>query len=275
MIPPALVTGGLLLAAWWRRRAEGEREPLWLTPTVAALAYVGVHASLLGGLNVPRAAADWMPLVALTAGGLGLLAWRWKGRPRGLWIVRAAALVGVGLLMSIGKIRQGWPAVTGGGVLLGFLAHSLAAWWALERVALRRGFEGPAVTMLHALAAGQIVALAYYSLKVAQMPTAMAACMGAAGVVALVRPRFGLARGGVDVPVVVTQAAMLQGWLYSAGEGGRWLPLLLLGVPMAALAAGRAPAPGWKATLLRAGAAGLVAVATIGVAAALRPATDY
>jgi hypothetical protein len=276
VLPPAVFTGAVLLAGWWKRRGAYGEGPLWLTPVVVFLAYAGVHAALLGGIRPPRVAADWMPYTALAGAVLGLAAWRWPGPTWGLWTLRAVAVAAVGMACAAAKIRQGWAPESGVPILAGFLAHTLLTWWALERAARREsGAAPPAVAMLHALAAGQVVTLAYYSLKVGQMPTAVAACMGAAAVVGLVRPGLSLARGGMDVPVLVTQAALFQGWLYSAGEGGRWLPLALPGVPLAAMAAGLATVHGWKGVLFRAASAAMVAGVIIALAAALRPPSDY
>jgi len=276
VLPPAVFAGAALLAGWWRRRGDDPHEgPLWLAPVVVLIAYVGVHAALLGGLVAPRVAADWMPAVALAAAGLGLVAWRWRGPRAVLWGLRALVVLGVGVACTSGKIRHGWAIDRAAPVLGAFTAHTLASWWAFERLAARaRGAEAPGVLMLYALACGQVVALAYYSLKVAQMPTAVAACMGAAAVVGIIRPRLSLARGGVDAPVLVTQAALFQGFLYSSGEGGAWYAPLLLGAPLAALLAGRLPLRGPKGTAARVVAAAVVAGVAIGLAIALRPASD-
>lgn len=235
-----------------------------------------MHAALLGGIVVPRVSADWMPAVALAGFAAGLASWRWGGPAWGLWALRSAVVAAVGLACASGKIRQGWSATEAVPILGGFLLHSLAAWWLVERIADReRGAVPPTIMAFYALSAGQVTALAYYSLKVSQMPTAMAACMGAAAVVGLLRPGLSLARGGLDVPVLVTQAALFQGWLYSSGEGGRWFPLALLGIPLSAVPAGMVPARGWRGAAVRVAASGLVAGATVGLAIALRPASDY
>lgn len=278
VLPPAVFVGGALLIGWWRRRgADGPEGPLWLAPLAVLIAYLGVHAALLGGFVLPpRVAADWMPLVGVAGGLLALAAWRWKGPRWALWALRGAVVVGVGLACASSKLRHGLPLDRAALLLGTFLAHTLAVWWVVERLASReRGPAPPAVLTLYALAAGQVVALAYYSLKVAQMPTAVAACTGAAGVVALIRPRLSLARGGLDVPVLITQAALFQGYLYSSGEGGAWYVALLLGVPLAALAPDFLPLRGWRASAARVAAATIVAGAAIGLAIALRPASDY
>lgn len=248
----------------------------WLSPVVFLVAYVGVHAALLGGIVVPRVSADWMPAVALAGMVLGLSAWRWRGPAWGLWALRGAVLVAVGLACASGKIRHGWAPGEGVPIMAGFVVHSLAVWRLVERIADReRGAVPPTIMAFYALSVGQVTALAYYSLKVSQMPTVMAACMGSAAVVGLLRPGLSLSRGGMDVPVLVTQAALFQGWLYSSGEGGRWFPLVLLGIPLSAVLAGMVPARGWKGAAARIVASGLVAGAAVGLAIALRPASDY
>ncbi len=293
VLPPAVFTGVVLLLAWWWRRmpetaearaamvpptatnTRGER--LWLTPLVFAVAYLPVHHFLLGGIKTPTAAADWMPFVALLAGVLGALAVVARMPVAIRWIWRALICAAIAAAVSSGKIRNGWPIAEAAPTLAAFVLHTLLAWWAFERVTDRtRGPEGPIVLMIYAVGVSQVLALAFYSLRLAQMPTAMAAVAGAAMVVALIRPRFTLALGGAHVVLLVSNAGLLQGVLFP-GDAilPRVLPWILLASPLLAAAADLVPLKGWKLVLLRAVLALIPVGVAIGLAVALRPADEY
>ncbi len=293
VLPPAVFTGVVLLSAWWRRRmpeaaearaalippdatnTRGER--LWLTPLVFAVAYLPVHHFLLGGIKAPNAAADWMPYVALLAGVLGALAVVGRMPLVVRWIWRALVCAAVAGAIASGKVRNGWPMAEAIPTLAAFVLHTLAAWWAFERVTDRtRGPGGPIVLMIYAVGVSQVLALAFYSLRLAQMPTAMAAVAGAAMVVALIRPRFTLALGGVHVVLLISNAALLQGVLFP-GDAilPRVLPWILLASPLLAAGADLVPLKGWKLVVLRSALALVPVAVAIGLAAALRPADEY
>lgn len=294
VLPPAIFTGIVLLLAWWWRRmpesaearvallppstmnTRGER--LWLSPLVFAVAYLPVHHFLLGGFKFSLvAAADWMPYVALLAGVLGALATLARMPVAIRWIWRAVICAAIAGAIASGKIRNGWPMVEAVPTLAAFVLHTLAAWWLFERVTDRtRGPSGPIVLMIYATGVSQILALAFYSLRLAQMPTAMAAVAGAAMVVALIRPRFTLALGGVHVILLVSNAALLQGVLFP-GDAilPRVLPWILLASPLLAASADLLPLKGWKLVVVRSVLAIIPVAVAIGLAAALRPADEY
>lgn len=288
VLPPALLTGVVLLASWWRLRLPDDQaqrhalnpptvdttraERLWLAPLVMGVAYLGVHAALLGGIRPPRSAADWMPLIALAAVVLGLTARSIRLHIAARWTLRAAVVAAAGVAVAWNKLRNG-PDTETLLTLAGYTAHTLAAWWALERLA--HSSRGPApviVAMLYATAASQVIALAYFSLRIAQMPTAMAACLGAAAVVAFIRPRFTLAFGGVHAPVLISQAALLQALLFTSERENLFVhpPVLLLTAVLPVLA-GLLPLPPRRKAIATIAAALVGTGLTIGLAAALRP----
>lgn len=306
VLPPAILTGTLLLASWWRHRmprvpedraaltpptlANTRGERLWLAPLVFSICYLGVHHFLLGGVKlVPKSAAEWMPWVAGLAGVLGVLAARARMPVLVRWIWRGLVTGAIAYALSRTKLAGGWEASTAATVMGGFVVHTLLAWWLLERVADRtRGVSGPIVLMLYATGASQLLALAYYSLRLAQMPTAMAAVTGAAMVVALLRPRFTLAFGGVHVVLLVSNAALFNGVLFPGEAKLPWVyPWILLASPLLAAAVDLIPeaAPGakglaawltgWKRTALRVALAFIPVAIAIGLAASLRPADEY
>jgi hypothetical protein len=134
--------------------------------------------------------------------------------------------------------------------------------------------------MIYATGMSQVLALAFYSLKLAQMPTVMAAVAGAAMVVALIRPRFTLAFGGVHVILLISNAALLRGVLFP-GDAilPRVLPWVLLASPLFAVLADFIPlrgwSGGWKLVVVRSVLALIPVAAAIGVAVSLRPADEY
>jgi hypothetical protein len=129
------------------------------------------------------------------------------------------------------------------------------------------------VAMLYATAASQVIALACFSLRIAQMPTAVAACLGAALVVSIIRPRFTLAFGGVHAPVLVTQAALLQAVLFTSERENLWVhPPVLLLVALLPVLATLLPLPSRGRVIATVAAALLGTGLTIGLVAALRPA---
>lgn len=294
VLPPALFTGIVLLLAWWWRRmpesAEARAallppsntntigERLWLTPLVFAIAYLPVHHFLLGGFKPqPIAAADWMPHVAVLAGVLGALATIARMPIAVRWVWRALVCAAIAGAIASGKIRNGWPMSEAIPTLAAFVIHTLFAWWLFERVTDRtRGPGGPIILMIYAAGVSQVLVLAFYSLRLAQMPTAMAAVAGAAMVVALIRPRFTLAFGGVHVILLVSNAALLQGVLFP-GDAilPRVLPWVLLASPLLAALADFIPLKGWKLVVVRSVLAVIPVAAAIGVAVSLRPADEY
>jgi hypothetical protein len=302
VLPPALLTGIVLLVSWWWKRlpaAQADRgalvpptfantkgERLWLAPLVFAICYVGVHHFLLGGVRlVPTAAADWMPWVAALAGTLGMLARVARMPTIVRWIWRALVAGVIAYALARTKLARGWESSEAALTMGGFVLHTLLAWWLLERVADRtRGVSGPIVLMLYATGASQLLALAYYSLRLAQMPTVMAAVMGAAMVVAMLRPRFTLASGGVHVVLLVSNAAFFSAVLFPGNAIlPRVFPWILLASPLLAAAVDLIPEggprltwlSGWKRTLLRVALAFIPVAIAISLVLLLRPADEY
>lgn len=292
IVPPAAAALLVFPLLWWRRRATAEEfaaltpptlantrgEPLWVTPLVLGLIGVVMSPVIAGGLAwPPRAGADWLPVVAAVAAGLGITARAVRFPVIVRWVVRLLVIAGIGYLSLRAPIHNRWDAATSALWLGGFTLATAAAFWAAERHADRtRGAAGPAVLFVLVFAANQLLVLGYHSLKLAQYPGLFAAALGPVLLLALLRPRFTLAFGGVHVPVLVTAAVLAQGVfsgvvLETARFPVTWA-LLLAASPIFALLGEVGPLgrlTGWKAALVRGGLAALPALAAVGWAGAL------
>ncbi len=284
VVPGAIATAALL-PAWWRHRIasndraagaaptliENQGEPFWVMPALSA-AIAAVMLPILSEATVfpPASADEWLPLAAVSLGLLEL-ATRFKQVPPWVrWGLRAVLLGLIAAACARNFLKGSWSAGTSAAWIGGFVAITLAGTAVLERVLARqRGVGAPLVLMTIVGGASQILAVGYSSLKLGQAVGVMAAILGAACLVALLRPRFSLAFGGSFVFVALTAAATFAGdvaieqnrkVLYSA------LIVLSMLLPGLSLIGPLARVGGWKRVVLLLALAGTPVGIGLGVA---------
>jgi len=242
LLLPALLAGGVLLAAWSRRSAT---EPSPLRAFAGAFAIAGgfalAFAAALGPPPFPPHESTggifWSSIAALLAACAALAV----PRPIGLSLGFLACGLVPWLLLRNFAAR--WER---GRTVLVFSALALllfAAWSLSERwAARRRGASIPLALWITATGGAAALLLAN-SAKLFQLSASLAAIAGAALVASWLRPTLSLARGAAGVAAVTLgalwiagtfvadlapSAALLLGFAPAAGllgEGGRWTSL--------------------------------------------------
>ncbi len=218
----AVVLGG---GAGWRWRARA------LTPVVFALIIIGTH-TLLFGVRVPRSAMDWLPWIALAAGGVASMP---RTCPWSAWAPRVVLALGAAWASSIIPMR-GWSPWQAAAHLGGFAGALLGVLAALDRLGDRAGPRTlAAVLTLAAAGVSQVLVLGFYSLKLGQAAGISAALAGGVLLALLVRPRAKAAAGDLLAPVIAAAAALYQGVLYADAAQASWyVPCLAAGPIVAA-----------------------------------------
>lgn len=247
-LAPALVVGligfGVMAA---RRGGHAAGAHAWIAPLTLGLAVIASHPVIHGWHAPWRSAEQVIPIAALGAMTMGVLAERVRFGVVVRWAVRAAVL---GVLLAI-ALRRVWACA---GVLESALeigvmvALALCAWAALERVvdraggtpnaACARGAGGPVVIMVYTCcAAGVCVLTGSHSLALSSASIAVAIAPCAA--LALARPRTSIAMGGAHVPALVIPFVLALHLTLGAepAHAARVSALLVLAVPIAASAA--------------------------------------
>lgn len=221
---PGVVATGVLGAAWWRHRGmttelaesmgaspiEPNDEPLWIMPALTAVLVAAMVPILTEATSFPPVAAEeWLPIVAISAGVLELIT-RARSFPAWLrWFLRTFLLACIAAACSRNFLKHSWSVGTGTMWIAGFTTLSLLATRSLELILSRtRGFTAPAFLLIIVGGTSQILAIGYSSLKVGQAVGVVAAVLGAACVVGIVRRRFSLAYGGSFVAITIAAAGL-------------------------------------------------------------------
>lgn len=273
LLVPAALTGVVLLLAWISRQRAETAARGWLGALAFAGPYAFGQAAAFGALPAfpPRSAEPatfWLALavgvVSVVESFLGERRW-----PRRLLRFAFPFLVPWLMLSRLLARREAveLALVVGGVGLALFLVGAAVSAWA-ER---RSGVSVPLV-LWWVTAAGSACILLSGSVRYAQFAGVLAACLGAAVVVALLRPAFLLGAGAAGVVVV------LNGCFWIAGHWLSELPgevaCLLAAAPLLALLGEAGPlarlAPR-KALLARLALASLALVPAILLAWIQRP----
>ena len=231
IVYPALAAGctwAFLGGGWFRRDAR------WVSSLAVALAFVIAYVGLLDGPPLePTSAREWLFWVA--AGG-ALLSPLEALRPRAAGAVR---VLFVGGLVWIVLRRQYLNHWAGEGAdspfpeLVLALGLTLVGWTALERVAKQTPGAG-APLVLWTLAAGLALCSLWSSSGLyAQLAGAVAAAMGAALVLAWLRPGTWFAGGGAGLAWGLLAGIGMAAHFYA--QLGTTEVLLLAGAPLCAL----------------------------------------
>lgn len=165
-------------------------------------------------------------------------------------------------------------------LLAGAAIYTLLIATLLEYVGQRqRGPVGPLAGMIVAGGASQVIILGFSTQTPAFLIAALAAVMGAAAMVAFLRPRLSVGHGGMAVLGVLIATALIQASVYGQAKGQFGVAYLVLMLASAASpwmvdAAGvpdRVFGRTWVRGALGLALAGLFAAAATGLAAAVMP----
>ncbi len=269
VVLPALVSGAVLLLAWWPAARDGLVAGGGWGGAVGfgggfALAHAAAHHGWPG--FPPSDVTHWKLFVAVAAAGLGL-ADPFFGR--GPWmrnLARLALCAAAIWLIARPLIGREWSPQVAAAWIAALAAAMLAGWAALDDLA--REVRGPTIPVCLALTAGagSAALLLCHTALLAQLAGACVALSSSALVVALLNRRLSLAGGGVAVFAAVAGCLWVEGMLYATDPLPVPAVLLLVAAPSAAWI-GRAPGlRGLRPAplmLVRAGAVAVVAGAAV------------
>lgn len=214
---PALLAGAVWGVAWraWRRSAPPFLGGQWAGGIACAGALAFAYFMLLGRPAFPPLLAeDWLPYVACVAALIGVvenLAIRPLFARAVLWLALIAATVWVLLRnhpadWTSGQYQTWFACLVASGLVLQFV---------VELVAQRRAGASIPLSLWIWLASVAGALAATNSVKYGQLAGVLAAAMGAALVVAWVKPSISFARSTLTVLIPVAGGLLLCGYLYS------------------------------------------------------------
>jgi len=190
--------------------------------------------------------------LALAGAAVGVGEVLWKGKAPLLWALRGAlAALVLGLLLR-SVMEHTWEGNEAVFWLAGLFVAVLVFATVLEQLGrTTRGFELPFLLVLLTSAGSGALVLAH-SAFLGQLGGALAAALGAVGVVALIRPSIRLSPGGVPVVTAVYSALLLCGYFFATLPASSAVLLWL--APGAAALGGVGPLakrPSWQVLVLR------------------------
>jgi hypothetical protein len=237
LLAPALFAGVLLLLAWVSRDSAEQASRGWLGALALGGAYLIGQAAISGLPPFPPIQADdrlfWVVASAVALAAVdGLLGDRRVPR----LVLRAAfsCFVVWYLLARLLQRRElpevvTWVAGLGAALFLGWSA--LAAW------ASRRAGASVPLVLWFTTSALSVALLLSHTAKYAQMAGTLAACLGAAVVVAWLRPSFALGGGAASIVAVLHASFCIAGVWLAATPLPTESALLLAVAPFLAAAA--------------------------------------
>ena len=251
----------LLLWAWrpWGADTDARR----FAPAIA-VAFAWVLARTLHAEWPdwpPPTSADWIPYLALAAGVAGALCTRvWLA-----WLAAAVAAAGPAWFMTRRALENEaiapWFVILAVAVLL----LSALSWQSLAR---RRPGPGFALALVLTCTASALALERGVSIAGAEQAGMLAACFGAATLLAFVRPDRARLESAVAPAVAILGALLLNGHLYA--EMPWFVALLLIAAPSAAWA-GRFSKRPWLRFTLATAAVAIVLTAAVALAAEHAP----
>lgn len=246
---PAVIAGVLVLLLSRRgERASGLGVALGL-----AFGFAAGQVALVGWPDLLPVDATYRVFhLALAGAVVGVCEALWKDKAPLLWALRAAlaALVLGFLLRSV--MEHTWEGNEDAFWLSGLFVAVLVFTVLLGQLArTTRGIELPLLLVL-LISAGSASLVLGHSAFLGQLAGALAATLGAVGVVALLRPSIRLAPGGVPVVTAVFSALVFCGYFFATLPASS---AVLLGLaPGAAVLGGVGPLskrPSWQVLVLR------------------------
>jgi hypothetical protein len=241
----------LLSPMWWGQRQRPDALPVSretlgpraaIGPIVLALAALVSYLLLnrtedgaLPGLLPGASYLTWWP--AIIGGALALgLATATLDTPAPLRaLLRAALLAGIAFVSARGLVQHRWDAGTTICLLTGFAAWGLMLIGACERHASSAGpgatgraIGGPLVLLVLGAGASQITIIGFATQSPAFQLASLAAALGVACALALLRPNLSLARGTGAVLATLIATVLLQATLFGTASNAQALVYLLL-----------------------------------------------
>ena len=279
VVLPAVLAGAVLLVAWWPRKGgAGATGPVggghWGGAVGLALGYVLGHSLLVGFPSFPATeSTQWLVWLALGAMALGLADALIRVPESARWAARAASSLLVSWLILRPLTVSTWNGALVSALWIGGAALAVLAFWTLvDRAVRARPGAGMPIAFLALTSGGSAVLLLSASVLLAQLAGVVAATLGAAMVLAFVRPDLSLERGAVPVVGVLLPALWLNGYFYAE------MPLasaLLLTLAPAALWLGRLgplrDLRRWKSAIAHVGAVLAPVLLALGLALASQP----
>lgn len=238
LLAPAVIAGVLLLLAWVSRDSAEKASRGWLGALALGGAYLFGQAAAISGMPpFPPIQSDDR-LFCVVAGAVvlaaleGLLSERWLTR----FLLRAgfSCFAVWYLLARVLERRETVSAL----ILVAALGGALwLGWTLLAACASKRPGSSVPLVLWFTTSAVSVALLLSHTAKYAQMAGTLAACLGAAVVVAWLRPSFALGSGAAGIVAVLHASFCIAGvWLASTP-----LPiesaLLLAAAPFLAAAA--------------------------------------
>jgi hypothetical protein len=202
---PAVITLGLLAAAWGVRRRKAEPAPLWAGSIAVAAGFAAAYIALFGWPPLPpKEKWQWLPYLAVLSAVLNVvLEWK-RVPPFAGWATTIIVVLCACLLVP--DWQEPWWVWCGG---LGLVMIVL---WAVLHAWAQRGLRASLpLALLIAATCGAFVLERAATAKFAQLAGALAACCGACLVFSV------FARTDRLVAGIVAPCAILLPGLMSAG----------------------------------------------------------
>lgn len=262
LVLPVVVCAAALIGAWrpWRPGAP-IAGGLWAGAVALGAGFVPAFLAADPWPDLPpHVTWHWIAWLAVVAAAVGAAdgLHRWPLRVR--LSAGLALAAGCGWLLVGDWVTHAWAWRGATAVVIAVLLATLNA-----SAGRHQGASVPLSMCLAALGASIVLVLSGNA-KLAQLVGALAACLGAAVVLAWWRPEVSLARGGVQVVAVLLPGLVLSGYFLSWSEIAPWVFVLAAIAPALLWVSGSIPLdrlPPWQATAVR------VAVTALPVAVAM------
>ena len=265
LVLPVVVCAAALIGAWrpWRPGAP-IAGGLWAGAVALGAGFVPAFLAADPWPDLPpHVTWHWIAWLAVVAAAVGAAdgLHRWPLRVR--LSAGLALAAGCGWLLVGDWVTHAWAWRGATAVVIAVLLATLNA-----SAGRHQGASVPLSMCLAALGASIVLVLSGNA-KLAQLVGALAACLGAAVVLAWWRPEVSLARGGVTVMAVLLPGLVLSGYFLSWSEIAPWVFVLAAIAPAFVWLSGFLPLdrlPPWQAATLRVALVALTVAVTVAAA---------
>lgn len=240
---PGAVCTLLLLLGWFRTRRSPERPgPGWLMPLLIPLSVIPAEI-LLQGTNTklwPVSVTDRMPHIALAV-SLVAFVHAVLGRSRvAAWLLPLVAVALADWMFLSFRMRPGfWTPGASVLWMTVFVAGGSLLTRLIEYTASRPAGAGPAIPGILFIVANAlpVILVTTGNAYISQICGGVAACLGAALLVAMLIPRFTLARGAITAVAPLLTVMGIAGFYLADGDMPPAAMLLLVAGPVLACVA--------------------------------------
>ena len=215
LLAPAVFAGVLLLLAWVSRDSAEQASRGWLGALALGGAYLFGQAAAISGLPpFPPIQADdrlfWIIASAVALAGVESLLSE-RRLPR--MVLRAAFSCFV-VWYLLARLLERKPTADAVTLVVALGAALFVGWSALAAWASRRPGASVPLVLWFTTSAVSVALLLSHTAKYAQMAGTLASCLGAAVVVAWLRPSFALGAGAASIVAVLHASFCIAGvWL--------------------------------------------------------------